>query len=270
MSENHIQQLKATLQPELERLRSHQLYHSISTMRCVRTYMQHHVFAVWDFMSLLKCLQHELTCTQIPWLPKGDPAIRYMINEIVIGEESDSDPDGGHTSHFELYLRGMKQCGADCESIGAFIALIQSGVSVREALMKSGAPDACRDFVNHTFAIIHEGALHKIAAAFAFGREDVIPTMFREVVSGLNTNHDDQLSIFKYYLERHIELDGDEHGELAMRMVQNICGSNEVLWNEAATAAVQCLQMRLRLWDAILHVNSIESNPVNLADTLNK
>ena len=94
--------------------------------------------------------------------------------------------------------------------------------------------------------------------------------MFREVVSGLNTNHDDQLSIFKYYLERHIELDGDEHGELAMRMVQNICGSNEVLWNEAATAAVQCLQMRLRLWDAILHVNSIEANPVNLADTLNK
>ncbi len=270
MSENFIEKLKITLQPELERLRSHQVYHSISTIHCVRNYMQHHVYAVWDFMSLLKCLQHELTCTQIPWLPKGDPEIRYMINEIVIGEESDADPDGGHTSHFELYMRGMKQCGADGESITAFTAMIQSGVSVREALMKSGAPDACRDFVNHTFSIIHEGALHKIAAAFAFGREDVIPTMFREVVSGLNTNHAEQLSIFKYYLERHIELDGDEHGELAMRMLQNICGNHEVLWQEAAAAAVQCLQMRVRLWDAILQANSSEVNRTNLADTINK
>jgi hypothetical protein len=222
--------------------------------------MEHHVYAVWDFMSLLKCLQHELTCTEIPWLPKGDAEIRYMINEIVIGEESDSDPEGGHTSHFELYLRGMKQCGANCDSILAFIEMIHAGISVREALMKSGAPDACRDFVNHTFTIIHDGALHKIAAAFAFGREDVIPTMFREVVSGLNSNHDEQLSIFKFYLERHIELDGDEHGELALRMVMNICGTDDILWHEAATAASQCLQMRLRLWDAILLENTSVKN----------
>lgn len=267
MSDKHIIALKETLQPELNKLRSHPLYHSIHTIDCVKVYMEHHVYAVWDFMSLLKCLQHELTCTQIPWLPKGDPAIRYMINEIVIGEESDADPDGGHTSHFELYLRGMRQCGANCDSIVSFTGMIQSGLSVREALMKSGAPDACRDFVNHTFAIIGEGALHKIAAAFAFGREDVIPTMFREVVSGLNSEHEEQLSIFKYYLERHIELDGDEHGELAMRMVKNICGNDEALWKEAAAAAAQCLQMRLRLWDAILAVNTPSSNPSNLANS---
>jgi len=140
MSLNHVEHLKNTLQPALDKLRSHPLYHTIHTLDCVKTYMEHHVYAVWDFMSLLKCLQHELTCTEIPWLPKGDAEIRYMINEIVIGEESDSDPEGGHTSHFELYLRGMKQCGANCDSILAFIEMIHAGISVREALMKSGAP----------------------------------------------------------------------------------------------------------------------------------
>ena len=161
-----------------ERLSSHQLYSRLTTPRNIAIFMKHHVWAVWDFMSLVKALQRQLTCVELPWRPVGDPEIRYLINDIVVGEESDLDRHGRRTSHFEMYLEAMKGIGATTTRIEHFIALLGEGTPVDRALYLAGAPEASARFVRHTFEVIGRGKIHEIASLFTYGREDVIPTMF--------------------------------------------------------------------------------------------
>src|SRR5690606_15785274 len=80
-----------------------------------------HVYAVWDFMSLLKALQINLTCTTTPWIPIGNPQIRYLINEIVLAEETDIDQAGNRLSHYEMYIDAMKDLGANISHIEGLI-----------------------------------------------------------------------------------------------------------------------------------------------------
>lgn len=213
--------------------------------------MQHHVFAVWDFMSLLKALQRELTCVDVPWVPRGSANTRYLINEIVTGEESDVDADGNRMSHFELYLAAMKQAGADTGHIHALLAELANGTAVHEALKRCNAAEAISNFVNTTFDVIATGKPHVMAAVFTFGREDLIPGMFLSFVAELN-KQGQKADIFQYYLERHIEVDGDHHAHLAYEMTTELCGDDDAKWAEARTAVEQALQARVVLWDAIL------------------
>lgn len=212
--------------------------------------MEHHVYAVWDFMSLLKYLQHHLTCTQSPWVPKGTAELRFFINEIVLGEESDEDPTGGHISHFELYKRAMTEAGASHHSIDQVVYALQGGKSVSEALHFADAPKAAAGFVGSTFTIIDRDRLHEVAAAFAFGREDLIPDMFLAMVKELNANGQD-FNTFIYYLERHIELDGDHHAGLSALLLSHVCGDDANKWAEATSAAQEALKARIALWDGI-------------------
>src|SRR5262245_17345533 len=107
-----IEKIKLRLAPLRESLLNHPVYARLDRVEALRVFMQHHVFAVWDFMSLLKTLQQRLTCTQTPWVPPTNHVGCRLINEIVLGEESDEDGQGKFASHFELYLRSMQQCGA--------------------------------------------------------------------------------------------------------------------------------------------------------------
>ena len=99
---------------------NHPLYNQLNTIEDVQKLMEIHVYAVWDFMSLLKGLQIELTCTTLPWKPVGDTKIRRLINSIVLEEESDVDADGNPSSHYEMYLDAMIECGADTKKIESF------------------------------------------------------------------------------------------------------------------------------------------------------
>jgi Protein of unknown function (DUF3050) len=214
--------------------------------------MESHVFAVWDFMSLLKALQKRLTCVEIPWVPSPYPQSRRFINEIVLGEESDLY-EGRAVSHFELYVEAMRECGAN---VGAILQLQQelagaNPASVEEALTRASAPLAARAFVSSTFRVIREGGLHAIAAGFTFGREDLIPDVFRALVRDLNVQLSGDLRKFVWYLERHIEVDSEDHGPLALGMVQDLCGDDDGLWEEAVEAAESALHSRLLLWDGI-------------------
>jgi pyrroloquinoline quinone (PQQ) biosynthesis protein C len=217
----------------------------------LRLFMQHHVFAVWDFMSLLKALQRDLTCVTLPWVPRGNPATRRLINEIVLEEETDVDQHGQPASHFELYLRSMEECGADTQSIRRFLAALAAQDSVAVALQKAHVPDSVQNFVLSTFEIINLGQPHATAAAFTFGREDVIPDMFRHLVNDLNARFPGQLNTFTYYLNRHIELDEEVHTPLAQQMVRELCGDSTARWQQAQAVAVGCMQARVALWDGI-------------------
>lgn len=219
--------------------------------------MESHVFAVWDFMCLLKALQRVVTCVEMPWVPRGDPETRRLINEIVLGEESDTLPGGGCASHFELYLQAMTRAGADTKPIKTFIEKLEAGHLVHVALEHARAPKGAAEFVLNTIDIVHIGKPHCVAAAFALGREEVIPSMFTEIVSSIEAQ--DELRLFRFYLDRHIELDGDEHSILASKMLANLCGDDAVRWKEATEIAIASLQSRSLLWDSVW-----ESLPVSL------
>ena len=244
---NSIEAIELRLTPLRERLTAHPLYRRIHTLGHVRLFMESHVFAVWDFMSLLKVLQRALTCVDLPWIPTPFPVSRRFINEIVLGEESD-EYQGRPISHFEIYLEAMEQVKADTGAIRHVVSCARVGV---DRLSFEGVPAAAKEFVETTFRVIHGGSSAAQAAAFAFGREDAIPDMFRSLVRQLNEEMSGELDQF-VYLERHIEVDGDDHGPLSLKMVADLCGDNPALWEEASQAAEEALRARLRLWDGVL------------------
>lgn len=248
---DHISKLQQSIEPLRQQIINHKVYSAITELEDLRVFMQYHIFAVWDFMSLLKALQNNLTCTTVPWFPKGSAETRHLINEIVLGEEADIDENGDLKSHFELYLEAMEQSGADIIQIEKFISALKSGSSLAAAFEISDAPKATRDFVNFTFDIINSGKDYLQAATFTFGREDLIPNMFHSIVTDISKTFPNEVSIFKYYLERHIEIDGDHHSNLALLMTSNLCEENETFWKEAEVATIQSLQKRIDLWDAV-------------------
>ena len=248
---HHNVRIEDQLNPLREALLNHRIYGEIDRMDALRLFMEHHVFAVWDFMSLLKVLQRRLCCVEVPWVPPADPQACRFINEIVLAEESDDDGRGGFASHFELYHRSMKQCGANTAGIDGFLRDLRRGIPVQTALASPTVPEVARHFVQQTFKIIGSGDLCAVASAFTYGREDLLPDVFQRIVDELNTQAGGQLDDFKHYLERHIGLDGDEHGPMATRLVQSLCGSDESLWKVSEDTAVNCLIARQNLWDGI-------------------
>src|SRR5262249_29862650 len=113
-------------------------------------------------------------------------------------------------------------------------------------------PSAARDFVLTTSGFIRSGRLNAMAAAFTFGREDLIPNLFRQLARDLNRDAQGQLSKFIWYLERHVEVDSEEHGPLALRMISDLCGDDDRLWSESGEAAELAIRARVVLWDGIL------------------
>jgi hypothetical protein len=231
------------------RVVSHPVYAHLDTPAAVVTFMEHHVFAVWDFMSLLKSLQRNLTCVTVPWVPTGPTGSRRLINDIVLVEESD-ERDGGYISHFELYLDGMAEAGADTSRITALLDRIRAGTPVRPALAQAGVPGCAADFIRATWGFIETAPVHSQAAAFAFGREDLIPDMFAQVIEARDRGG--RLDTFIDYLARHIEVDGEQHTPMAMQMLADLCGSDEGKWRECAATVNLALDARYRLWDGIL------------------
>lgn len=251
---NRIEQLKTKIEPLRKQLIEHGLYKSIQSVNELAVFMEHHVFAVWDFMSLLKSLQQTLTCTTLPWMPVGNANTRYLINEIVTGEESDVDENGNRVSHFELYLKAMEQAGCDAAAITALFKSLSLGNSVTEALNSVAIPAPVRNFVSHTFDVIATDKDYLQAAVFTFGREDLIPGMFISMVKELNAQLPGKVGTLLYYLERHIEVDGDHHSQLAYQMTADLCGDDDAKWNEATQAVKEALTARIAFWDGILEV----------------
>ncbi len=249
--DHRIAQLQKAIEPFRQEIINHKVYSEINDIEDLKIFTQYHVFAVWDFMSLLKTLQNNLTCTSVPWFPVGSADTRFLINEIVVGEEADIDLDGVRKSHFELYLDSMEQFGADTLQMLLFIDEMKFSGKLESAYRVAMVPLKARQFVDFTFDIISSKKNYLQSAVFTFGREDLIPDMFVSVINTMHKNFPNEISKFKYYIERHIEVDGGHHSHLALQMTANLCGSNEQLWLEAEEAVIQSLKRRIGLWDGI-------------------
>ncbi|RSM81651.1 DUF3050 domain-containing protein [Kibdelosporangium aridum] len=244
-----IEKLKAAIEPARQKVTSHPLYGQLNTVDAVVTFMEYHVYAVWDFMSLLKVLQRQLTCVEVPWVPSALPESRRLINDITLVEESDELGDG-FISHFELYVDGMRQAGADTSRIDAFIDLLRAGKPVLPSIKEADVPGPSAEFMTTTWTFIETAPVHCQAAAFAFGREDLIPDMFDQVAA-LNAEFGD-LSTFVDYLRRHIQVDAEEHTPMAMQMLADLCGDDDTKWAECEETINRALAARTKLWDGIL------------------
>jgi hypothetical protein len=245
--------IKRSIEDLRKQLLNHELYQHLESMDQLQLFMEQHVFAVWDFMVLLKALQRKLTSTGEAWVPSDNKVARRLINDIVLAEESDLDINNQPSSHYEMYLAAMKQCGADTRDINRLVQMAKEGHSLKSLVRYNVAEmdAASLNFVKNSYDVVKGNKVHEIAAAFSFGREDLVPGLFTELVRNLNQKFGGTLSAFVYYLERHIELDGEEHGPMAEQMISELCGNDEIKWQEAEKAAKQALEARLALWDAI-------------------
>jgi hypothetical protein len=252
MTQNFDVSCVASLRDELNQ---HPVYRSLHDLNDVRCFMSQHVYSVWDFMSLLKTLQQAVAPAAAPWAPVGSPQLRRFINEIVLEEESDEglpDEAGNKTyaSHFELYCQAMREVGADDEAPRTFVAAVQRD-GIDHALQQQAIPEAARRFMAKTFAFIASGKPHVVAAAFAMGREQVIPGMFRALLKDMRVGKQ-EAPAFHYYLERHIHLDEDFHGPLSLRLLNELCGEDPVKIQEAEEAAREAICARIEFWDGVL------------------
>ena len=246
-----IENLKIEVSKYRDQLIKHPIYGNIDSISSLKQFMESHVYAVWDFMSLVKKLQMDLTTTTLPWQPPENNAAARLINEIVWGEETDLDKDGNSVSHFEMYLNAMRQINANTKRIEKLLDRLREGNDIFDTIDGAGLPEYVVNFLNFTFRIIEEGKTHKIAAVFTFGREDLIPDMFISMIKRMNIENERKFDQTIYYFERHIEVDGDSHGPMALDMIKNLCGSDPLKWEEAISASKSALQKRISLWDGI-------------------
>lgn len=246
-----IERIERELEPYKMQLTQHNIYKEINTIENVKSFMEYHVFAVWDFMSLLKYLQISLTTTTVPWKPSGYPKASRLINEIVWGEESDVNRIGVPKSHYEMYLEAMEELGADTKTINSFVEGLASMEQINEQLEAYELPQCIRNFINFTFDTIKTGKPHIVASVFTFGREDLIPDMFIEIIKKLSDDTTVSTEDIIYYFERHIEVDSGEHGPLALEMIQTLCGEDHEKWEEALNYSILAMKNRIALWDGI-------------------
>ncbi|MFT7269940.1 MAG: hypothetical protein ACI905_002167, partial [Roseivirga sp.] len=250
-SMRELEQIAREIEPLKIKLREHKLYEKLSSIEDIKIFMESHVYAVWDFMSLLKGLQSNLTCVNTPWVPVRNAGLARFINEIVFGEESDINYKGEPQSHFEMYLDAMHQVGANTSVINQFISNIRDHQGADKAFSGLAVSPSVQEFVNFTFKVIQTKEPHLIASAFTFGREDLIPDMFLEIIKHAENDNAVSYSQLTFYLNRHIELDGDEHGPLSLKMISELCGTDPAKWEECTRMAKLALEFRIKLWDDI-------------------
>ena len=212
-------------------------------------FMESHIFAVWGFMSILKSLQKIITPSNLPWIPNKNTknGLVNFVNEIILSEESDYIEGIGFISHFEIYLLAMKNMGAKTDQLDKLTSrIIEKGYN-EKYIDDVDASAEVKSFLKYDLEVSMNGTLPEIIGAFTLGREKVIPNMFSYILPAI-----EETSTSKYlitYLERHIDIDGDRHGPLSMKLLNASCDKEQL--SIAYAAAIKSLELRLLVWDKI-------------------
>lgn len=237
--------------PIKQKLLLHPLYAAIRDRADLAIFMETHVFAVWDFMSLAKRLQRDLTCINLPWMPVADKRSARLINEIILGEESDLDYDGQPASHLDMYLGAMREVGADTAPFEHFLEALRNGGELESAMVKADLPPHVRSFVRFNIDLAINGSTSEVASSFLYGREDAIPEMFTALLNSWNIPEAQAPRLF-HYLHRHIELDGDEHGPAVRQILSRLVDGDALATQRAIETACLAVESRIALWNGVL------------------
>ncbi|MEQ8968287.1 MAG: DUF3050 domain-containing protein [Azospirillaceae bacterium] len=256
-----VAQLPESIAHQRDHLINHNVFSAVANAQRLRVFMQAHVFAVWDFMALLKRLQRDMTCCDVMWTPPADRVAARLVNEIVLGEESDEGPDGAPSSHLELYLGAMDEIGAETVPIRRFLSAIAAGEAIDRALSAADAPDHVRGFVSKTIDVAKNGSTEAVLGSFFYGREQLIPDMFAKLLERWAIRPD-EVPCLTYYLERHIHLDGDEHGPAAERLIARVLERSPEGTCDLVRASREAVDARIALWDGVLaEFESLRESP---------
>ncbi len=249
LDQNRIKDIKTEIACFQEQILNHNLYQKLDSLENIRCFSESHVFAVWDFMSVVKNLQRNLSCVEKTWRPSSYRDSRRFINEIVLDEESDIYSDGRSMSHFEFYYEAMHDVGASTKEIDILLSTLKSGADIQRILDYPKIGIHKRAFMKDTFAVIDSNKLHQIAAHFTFARESLIPSMFTEILDKFSD--DQSCSKLIEYFKRHIEVDDGVHKEHAYKMLHEICQNDDKKWSQVKEVAINSLKSRLLLWNSI-------------------
>ena len=247
MYSTHNEAIAELLKGDLLELQRHPIYRSVKNLKDLQTFMSCHVFAVWDFMSLLKSLQRTVTNISVPWVPSKDPFIARLINEIVLEEESDIDPDGNASSHLELYILAMNEIGAPTEKFELFLKRVRQGDDFKSALDQAEVPTFVSNFVSFSVNTALKADICEVAAAFVFGRETVIPSMFTNLVTNWGIS-EDSAPAMHYYLKRHIEIDGNEHGPASLKLLDHLIAGDLTKVEQVVNYGQKAIRERINFW----------------------
>ncbi len=230
-------------------LSEHPLYQNLESLADLQFFMENHVYAVFDFMSLTKGIQNHFAPINTIWTPPKKPELARFINEVILGEESDQLPDGRFMSHFEMYLLAMEEVGANTTPVRKFVEYISHG-EIAKAFEEACPFPAAKRFTKSTLGKIGDWEIHQLVASFCYGREKVIPKMFQSLADKCGLT-EENCPLFFFYLNRHIELDGDEHGPLADKMLEAVTLSDKNLEDQAIEAAIWSLERRIEFWNEL-------------------
>ena len=232
-----------------DKITTHPLFESKLEPKQICKFMESHIFAVWGFMSILKSLQKKITSNNLPWLPNENTknGLTNFVNEIILCEESDYIDGIGFISHFEIYLLAMKSMGARSDQLDMLVSKITDNGYDEKFIDDINVSIEVKNFLKNDLQVSMRGTLPEIVGAFTLGREKVIPNMFRYILPAIKESPTSKYLIT--YLERHIEIDGDRHGPLSMKLLDVSCSKEQL--NIAYTTAMKSLELRLLVWDRI-------------------
>ena len=253
---DNLESNKKKLNDLRHKISAHPLFKNKLKPKHICKFMESHIFAVWGFMSILKSLQKMITPNNLPWMPNKNTknGLVNFVNEIILCEESDYIEGIGFISHFEIYLLAMKNMGARNDQLDKLTSRINNKGYNEKYLDSIDATAEVKSFLKHDLEVSMNGTLPEIVGAFTLAREKVIPNMFSYILPAIK-----ETSASKYlitYLERHIDIDGDRHGPLSMKLLDTSCGKKQL--SLAYVTAVKSLELRLSVWDKVYEDISVD------------